>query len=63
MWPRQSHTSAPLTRLMSTKSKCKWAQFKQYAFDKIKQIVACDTLSNYPDFDEMFKIHTHAIAF
>ena len=33
---------------------------EQYAFDKIKRIVARDTLLTYPDFNENFKIHTDA---
>ena len=36
---------------------------KQYAFEKIKRIVACDTLLTYPDFNETFKIHTDARNF
>ena len=28
------------------------------AFDKIKQIVRCETLSSYPDFNKPFEIHT-----
>ena len=33
MWPKQSHTVALLTRLTSIKSKFKWAQVEQDAFD------------------------------
>ena len=54
---------APLTKLTSVKRKFKWTQVKQYAFDKIKRIVARDTLLTYPDFNETFKIHTNASAF
>ena len=35
---------------------------EQDYFDKIKQIVARDTLLTYPDFNETFKTHTDAIA-
>ena len=38
-------------------------QVKQDAFDKIKRIMARDTLLTYPDFNETFKIHTDASAF
>ena len=43
MWPRRSHTVAPLTKSMSIKRRFKWTQVKQDAFDKIKQIGARDT--------------------
>ena len=52
MWPRQSHTLAPLPRLIYIKRKFQWTQVKQYAFDEIKRIVDHDNLSNYPDFNE-----------
>ena len=38
-------------------------EVKQDAFDKIKRIVAPDTLSTYPDLNETFKIHTDASTF
>ena len=63
MWPRRSHTLAPLTILTSIKRKFKWTQVKQYAFDKNKQIVARDTFETYPDFNKTFKICTDASAF
>ena len=63
MWPRRSHTLAPLTRLAYIKRKFKWTQVAQDAFDKIKHILAFDTLLTYPDFNENFKIHTDASAF
>ena len=40
MWPRRSHTLAPLTRLIYIKSKFKWTKVKQDDFDKIKRIMA-----------------------
>ena len=63
MWLRRSHTFVYLTILTSIKKKFKWTQVKQDAFKKIKQIVACDTLSAYPDFNERFKIISDASAF
>ena len=54
---------ASLTKLMYIKMKFKWTQVKQDAFDKIKWIVARDTLSIYPGFNETFKIHTNDSAF
>ena len=38
------------------------AKVEQNDFDKIKRIVARDTLSTYPDFNETFKICTDASA-
>ena len=61
MWSRWSHTLAPLTILRPIESK--WTQVKQDAFNKIKRIVARDTLLTYPDFNETFKIYTDASAF
>ena len=63
MWPIQSHTLAPLTRLTYIKLIFKWTQVKQDTFKTIYRIVACDTLLTYPDFNETFKIHTNASAF
>ena len=58
MWPRRSHTLAHLTKIMSNKRKFKWAKIEQDAFDEIKRIVARDTLLDYTDLNEEFKIHT-----
>ena len=52
MWPSQSYTLASLTILTPIKRKLKWTQVKQDAFDKIKRIVAHNTLSTYPYFNE-----------
>ena len=37
--------------------------FEEGSFEKIKQIVAHDTLLNYPNFNEKIKIHANASAF
>ena len=63
MGPGRSHTLAPLIRITSNNWEFKWKKFEQDAFEKIKQILARDTLSTYPYFDEMFKIYTNASAF
>ena len=63
MWPRQSHMLVPLTILTSIKRIFKWTQVKQDASDRIKRIMARDTLLTYPYFNEIFKIHTDASAF
>ena len=58
-----SHLLQPLTALTSTKIKFKWTDVEQKAFNKIKRIVARDTLLIYPYFNEHFDIHTDAINF
>ena len=63
MWPRRSHTLAPLTILMHIKRKFKWTQVEQDIFDEIKRIMARNTLLTYLDFNETFKINTDASAF
>ena len=63
MWPRGSHTLAPLTILTSIKRKFKWTQVEQYVFHEIKWILARDTLLTYPDYNETFKSHTNYSAF
>ena len=45
---------------MSIKQKCKWTKVKQYAINKIKGIMARDTVFILPDFNGTFKIHTNA---
>ena len=54
---------ALLTKITSNKIKCKWTKIKQDTFNRIKRIVACDTLLTYPDFNEAFKIHTYSSTF
>ena len=54
---------APLTKLAFIKKKFKWTKVKHDAFDKIKRIVARDTLLTYTDFIEIFKTHTDDSAF
>ena len=63
MWPSQSHTLAPLTRLASIKWKFKWTQVEQCAFKKTNYIMANNTLFTYLGFNETFKIHTNASVF
>ena len=40
MSPRRSHTLAPLTRMISNKSKFEWGKVEQDAFEKIKWTMA-----------------------
>ena len=46
---------------MSNKLKCKWTNVEQKVFNEIKQIVTCDTLLIYRDFNKRFDIHMDAI--
>ena len=62
MWPRQSYTLAPLTRLTSIKRKYKSTKVEQDTFREIKRIMACNTLLTYPYFNETFKIRSDASA-
>ena len=63
MWARRSHTLAMLTNIPYIKVKFIWTKAEEDAFYKIKRIVANNTLFAYPDFNEGFKIHTHARKF
>ena len=63
MCPSWLHTLAPLTRLTYITKNFKCKQVKQDTFDDIKQIMACNNLLTYPDFNETFKIHTSSRAF
>ena len=69
LWPRRSHTLAPLTKLVSTKGvdtkdksnktrKIVWNNECQKAFDTMKKLVCRETLLAYPRFDQPFIIHT-----
>ena len=61
MWPRRSHTLAPLPKITSNERKFKWNKLKQNDFNETKQIVARDNLMNNPYFNEIFKTYTNAI--
>ena len=63
MWSQWSHTLAPLTRLMYIKWKFKLTKVEPNFFDKIKRIMARDTLLTFPGFNETFKINTNDTAF
>ena len=63
MYPRRSHTLAPLTRVRSSNWRFKLMQVEQDNFDKIKRIVACDNLLTDLNFNKAFKIHTSASTF
>jgi hypothetical protein len=53
-----SHLLAPLSSLTSAKVKWKWTTEHQEAFDKMKALIAKETLLTFPDFYQEFEIHT-----
>ena len=63
MWEIHSHSLAPLNQITSSKVNFKWTNIKTYALDEIKGIVARDTLTAYPYFNEEFSIRTDASVF
>ena len=61
MWTSRSEVLTPLTHLTSANVKFKWtSNVEQMALNKIQQIVKCEMLLSYPDFNQPFKIHTDA---
>jgi Reverse transcriptase (RNA-dependent DNA polymerase)/RNase H-like domain found in reverse transcriptase len=60
MWIRRSDTLAPLTALTSVNSKWEWTDIHQAAFDRMKTILARETVLAYPDFNQPFHLHTDA---
>ena len=62
-WPRRSHKLDSLTKLTYIKRNFKLTEVEQDDFNKIKWIVARNTLLTYSDFIEAFKIHTDASTF
>ena len=59
MWPRCTHTLAPLTALTG-KAPFRWTHIEQTAFDQMKALVAADALLHYPDHNQPFDIETDA---
>ena len=62
MWIRRSETLAPLTALTSKEAKWEWTNVHQTAFDNMKKLVAREVLLSYPNFNDVFEIHTDASA-
>jgi hypothetical protein len=60
MWPLRSHLLAPLSSLTSSKVKWKWTTEHQELFDKMKALIAKETLLTFPDISKEFEIHTDA---
>ena len=55
-----SHILAPLTALTSVNVPWKWTADHQRAFNEMKRIIMRETLLAYPNFSEVFDIHTDA---
>ena len=60
MWPKRSTTLAPLTDLTGKCQKFKWETKHQKAFEKMKGMMAQDTLLSFPDPAQSFDLHTDA---
>lgn len=60
MWRGRSHILAPLNELVSTKTKWKWTERQDQAFDDIKKIIGQTVLLAFPNFNKPFIIHTDA---
>ena len=60
MWPKRSETLAPLTSMTSTTAKFQWTLGCQQVFQKMKKIIATQTLLTYPNFHKPIIIHTDA---
>ena len=61
IWPQRSHILAPcLTALTSVNVPWKWTADHQSAFEEMKRIIMRETLLAYPNFSEVFDIHTDA---
>ena len=58
MWPRRSHTLAPLTELAG--KKFLWEERHETAFQAMKSIVAANALLACPDHNQPFQIETDA---
>ena len=63
MWRRRSHLLAPLSAMVSEKTKFVWEDEQQKAFDEIKAVMSRETLLSFPDFSKEFHIYTDASDF
>ena len=60
MWQKRSEILAPLTALTSKNVKYDWKDEHQKCFDAIKHVIGRELLLVYPDFNDLFEIHTDA---
>ena len=57
---KHTHTLARLVKLCPMKVKFKWTDIQNYTFIAMKKIVGRNVLLSYPNFSEIFTIHTDA---
>ena len=55
MWPRRSHTLAPLTDLLKTPKTFKWEEKHTKAFNQMKALIQVDALLICPDHNLPFQ--------
>jgi RNase H-like domain found in reverse transcriptase len=60
MWIRWSYILTPITKLVSKTIKCVWSDEQQKPLKMIKKLLSDETLLSYPDFSQIFDIHTDA---
>ena len=60
IWRKRAHTLAILKKLCSTKVKFKWTDKENDDFISMMKIVGRNVLLSYPNFNEIFIIHTNA---
>jgi len=60
LYPKRAETLAPLTDLCGQKTKFVWGNQQEEAFQKMKDILAQETLLTDPEFDRPFVIYTDA---
>ncbi len=60
MWPKRSHTLAPLTALMCKEAPWKWGTEEDKAFQAMKKAISQETMLNFPEFNKPFHIFTDA---
>jgi len=60
LYPKRADTLAPLTDLCGHKKKFVWSDIQEAAFNKMKDIMAQDTMITYPQFDKPFVVYTDA---
>ncbi len=65
MWPSRAHILKPLTDQSGLKKRApiKWTDEMQQAFDKMRLLIAADTLAAYPDLNKRFDVYTDASDF
>ena len=65
LWPRRSHVLEPFTALSSGKkrTKIKWTDDLESAFQEVKQMVSKSAILTYPDWSKPLYIHIDASDF